>query len=245
MVAKKLDKWKFGLFVILIGGFFFMVIPFGKADVSIANQFIEIILQAGQTQDPFMIKNATGSTLVKIDANGAVFSQSINATNITAKNIGGAVYADQYATIEDAFDALTQRRTWQETVIYRGNITYDNSVSPLIIPNNTIFELRGKITANDYTKTLIYTGNNVILDGGIYDGNSGGLYGGDIPVRVIHSEGNSNTSFSNLQIRNGYGRGIEIDNPQGVIVDNVIAAANHRNIMLWSSNSSVLSRVLC
>lgn len=103
----KPNKWKIatlslvGIFLIL----FF--VPFGKADLSLGNQFIQLILQSGQTQDPFTISNATGSTLAKIDVNGNAFAKSLNATNITAKNIGGVIYADQYASLQDAINATS------------------------------------------------------------------------------------------------------------------------------------------
>jgi len=179
------NKLKTATITILAGILLILfVVPLGKADVSLSNQFIQLILQNGQTQDPFTIKNATGSTLVRIDVDGGVFSQSINATNITAKNIGGVVYADQYLTgsttggVQEAINALTVDRTWKETVKVRGNLTVTN----IHVPSYTVLDLtdahltlnstvNGDINGNGGCAIEVSNASYVEVFGGHIDGN--------------------------------------------------------------------------
>jgi len=137
--------------------------------------------------------------------------------------------------INYALSNLRPNRTWIERVVLIGEFLIDNSNSPLNIPSYTQFELYGRLIAKVFNKTLLQVVNakNVVIRGGVYDGNSNGAIGGDVPVRVIHVENSENVFIENIEVLNGYGRGIEIDYPYNVVVRDASVHDNCRNIMVW------------
>jgi len=138
---------------------------------------------------------------------------------------------DAKTVVQNALNALTSGRTWKERVALKGNFEIDNSVNPLTVPDYTFFELDGKLIALDKTKTLLSVGNNVTIEGGVYDGNRGTEYGG-VP-RVIHVEGKNNVLIEDVFVLNGYSRGIEVDYGNNVVLRNVVVDNSYRNVMVW------------
>jgi len=144
---------------------------------------------------------------------------------------------DAHTVIQSALNSLTPNRAWLERVVIRGDFLINNSVSPLVIPSYTIIQLDGRITAVDKTKTLVRVdGDNVVLYGGVYDGNRGNEVGGDIPVRVIHLNNVRNVVLQNITVVNGYSRGIEVSDGFHNTLINIHAENCWRNVMFWSSS---------
>lgn len=58
---------------------------------------------------------------------------------------------------------------------------------------------------------------------------------------MIHFDNVTNGYIRDLEVRNGYSRGIEVDYPDFVVVENVISHDNYRNYMHWVSPSDLKS----
>jgi hypothetical protein len=154
---------------------------------------------------------------------------------------------DAKTVIQKALNALTPGRTWMERVVVKGNFVIDNTASPLTIPSYTIFELDGRLTALDNKKTMVYVnGTDIVLRGGIYDGNRGTeATDADEPIRVIQVEDSTDVIVKDLKVLNGFSRGIEVDNGFHVTLENIYAENCWRNVMVWSTSfSTVRSHVL-
>ncbi len=107
----KPNKWKIAtlsLVGILLILFF---APLGKADLSLGNQFIQLILQSGQTQDPFTISNATGSTLLKIDANSTITINDESGNPSTVMGPRSGVEAASYIIFTDGTNVYAKNGT--------------------------------------------------------------------------------------------------------------------------------------
>lgn len=143
--------------------------------------------------------------------------------------------SDARSTIQYALNAPAAKK-----VVCIGDYLIDNSTAPLSISSDTIFELRGRLTALDRAKTLVVVnGDNVVLRGGIYDGNRGTGVAGDMPIRVIHVNDRKNVIIEELEVINGYGRGIEVDDGRYVRICNVNVGNCWRNIMIYSTSYSL------
>lgn len=107
---------------------------------------------------------------------------------ITARKIGGVIYAEQYASLHDAINATTNGRTWKETVIANGNYTFSSVIT---VPDNTILDLRNaRLTWNGAsgagTKMFDVIGKHIEIRGGNWSSNGANyhmiLSGEDITV---------------------------------------------------------------
>ncbi|HIJ97797.1 TPA: right-handed parallel beta-helix repeat-containing protein [archaeon] len=149
----------------------FSLSPLAQASLSLANQFISLTMDSGQTRNPLEIKNSSGAPFFTItpnftliinksdgniglqlesgsgfeDANYIVFS---DGGNIYAKNgTTGAIVANgtnASNVIQGILFNLTKDRTWKERVVLRGNFTL---TTPLNISNYTILDIQGILFA--------------------------------------------------------------------------------------------------
>lgn len=105
--------------------------------------------------------------------------------------------------IQAALDYLTAARTWQEKVVLKGNFTIS---APIVVSGHTWLELIGKVTlANGVNDNMIENANpatndpNVVIEGGIWDGNGANQMAGDI---IYWTHGTSPATFFRNEFRN-------------------------------------------
>lgn len=143
---------------------------------------------------------------------------------------------DAKTVITSALTNLTVGRTWKEKVVVKGNFSIDNSVSALTIPDYTVFELQGKLTATTKTANLVLIGSNCNVYGGIYDGNRGVASDpGDTGVTVLGADGEVNLFVDNLTVLNGWARGFGLYTCDNINVNNLYVDNCDRNIMVWEN----------
>lgn len=152
--------------------------------------------------------------------------------NVSAKNIGGVIYADQYATLQDAINALDSSRTYKQTVKVRGTYTLTTQLN---VSNFTVLDLTD-------AKLIMGPGANV---GAIRNKNWGendidhdiDIIGGEIDGSAMTAEtddgmvslrGGYNFSVRNMYVHNGWGfGGIYVTGSNHEISGNTISNMRH------------------
>ncbi len=127
-----------------------LFVPLGKADLSLGNYVISLILQANQAQDPFTISNATGSTLLKIDANSTLTINDASGNPSTVVGPRSGVEPASYIIFTDGTNVYAKNGTTGK-VEFNGNATdvIQNAINSVNLSGGgSIFLKRGNYTIN-------------------------------------------------------------------------------------------------
>lgn len=153
---------------------------------------------------------------------------------------------DSNNAIRTLMSMVDYPRTRDIYVYIQGDYEVDNSAYPLTIPSNTHVYLNGTIRAKSYDKTLVYLyqKRDVSLIGGVYDGGATAYVNDDIDYNVIKVESCQGVSIYGVEVRRGYGRGLQIANSDRVIIDSVYVHDNWRNLMVYSSDPLIPRKVV-
>lgn len=199
----------------------------------------------------YKLYNINGTYWDLMGENGVQNGSMVNMTNISAKRMGGIVYAENYPTIQAAIDNLTSGRTWVETVYVKGDWTE----SDIRIPSYTKLIIDGRITrpaGNDTHRNNVLklgysaldgdnltSASNIFIEGGIIDGNRDsdsdfGIDGGQVGIY-----GSSIQSFSikDVTIVNTWREGIYLHGSAWGTVDNIYVSKAGRACIESDANA--------
>lgn len=175
---------------------------------------------------------------------------------ISAKQIGGVIYANQYSSLQAAINATNQSREYTQTIKVIGNYSISAKIQ---IPNFTVLDLsNAKLTlatgANTYMiENMNPLGNDhdIYVLGGFLEGNQMGQTAGH-DAKLIHFQNVSNFLISSVALNgsgtpdlNDQGFGIELVNSSNGFVEKTIATNNtHYGISTWNSrNITVVNNI--
>jgi len=118
---------------------------------------------------------------------------------------------DSANVIQNALDSLTENRTWKEKVLIIGNHTITKKIT---VPSYTILEIRGKLFLDDYVNDYMLEmetgGNDIMIIGGLLDGNGANQTGTTTPD-IIHGTDISNFAILYTKVTNSHVDGIDLD----------------------------------
>lgn len=219
------------------------LLPVGKSDLSLANQFIQLITSSGQTQNPFEIQNSSGSTLLKIDTDGNITINNLAGSASAVLGRGGRTEAASYVVFIESGNVYIRNAT-TGAIEFSGSVSAPAAVIQKAI--NTMNNTGGRILVKSGAynlETSISLVNGTTFEGEVW--NVGSLVGtkpnigtrfilaGSFPGIVI--DGMKGVTIRNFQVN-----GQKSDTGITINASNIVV--NNSELILIQDVSSINSR---